>query len=583
MTLSESPHQLLWARRTSIVLLKLVCANLLVWRSVDPDLWGHIQYGEDWMAEGSLPRLASHTYSAPDHRWINHENLSELALAGLHRLGGGHAIVLFRLLSGLTMLSVMIALAVRRGVPAWAAAVCMVPVASGLGEFWLGRPQLASFLCMAALLTIVELAFCEAGSGRLRRPRMLLWCPPLMVVWTNAHGGFAAGLCVLLAIFGIHASRMLLRRDADGWRSVRWLSGIAAASTLAVLFNPYGLELPLWMLESLGQPRPEISEWASVFNGGVAIIPFLALTTLAVTALTTGRQPRDPARLIVLALVAVQAAMHIRHIAFLAILSGFWLPPHLWGAWQRWSAWRQQKTGRDPAADPPLSRGALALIGLEAAMVALLLAGVLTWRVARFGVDRSRYPVSAIAWMAEQDLHGRLIVTFNWAQYALAALQPETTVCFDGRFRTCYPQNIIDMNFDFTNGVHGRFRHRADTSEPPDPARVLRFRDPQLVLLDRTLDQPGIRLMQGVDGWTLLYRDGLAELWGRTSEFGRPDAPRFVPPEDRRIGDEPQRGIAAWPAMPGRSGRMAFVVPPQESNATDLAGDANSHAVPSGV
>jgi hypothetical protein len=549
-----------WIRRIGIALLLLVMANLLSWRFVDPDLWGHIQYGEDWIAEGELPRVASHTYSAVGHQWVNHENLSELVLAYTHRAFGGVGIMVAKLIAGMLLLVTLISLAVRRGIPVWAATVCVLPVASGLGEFWLARPQMASFLCMGVLLTILEFACPPADSKSNARPWMLWLCIPLMIVWANSHGGFAAGLCVLTAILGVNGLALLKTGMSANRRSISFLASTVVLAGAATLINPYGTGLITWMFGSLGKPRPEISEWASVLNGGVAAIPFAVLTVLSVVAMCGTRVRRDLARTIVLALVATQAAMHIRHIAFLAILFGFWMPVHCWSTWQRFLDWRIARTGRDPADDPPLTRNAFAMLGLEATVVGIILAGMLGWRLSNFGVDRSKYPVSAIAFMDQNDLDGRLIVTFNWAQYAIAALSPDTTVCFDGRFRTCYPQQVIDMNFDLTNGIENRSRSRGNSDINPDPARVLEFRDPQLVLLDRTLDRPGTTLMASTSGWTLLYRDQIAELWGRVSEFGSEDTPRFLPRSRRIIGDAPQTGIAAWPALPGRTGRMAFIV-----------------------
>ena len=546
-----------WIRRAGIALLLLVAANLLSWRFVDPDLWGHIQYGEDWIAEGALPRVASHTFSAEGHPWINHENLSELTLAMSHRLVGGRGIMVMKLLAGLGMLLTMMWLAVRKGIPVWAAAVCIVFVASGLGEFWLARPQMASFLGMAALLTVFDFAFPTAENGERPRPQLLWLCVPLMILWTNSHGGFAAGLCVLLTTIAIRTVQVSRSGADNKSQLVRTMMIIGVCCVAATVINPYGTGLHSWMLASLGKPRPEISEWASVLNGGVAAIPFTVLTALTVMAFAATTRKRDPAHMIILSLVAIQAAMHIRHIAFLAILFGFWMPAHCWSAWQRFLACRQQRTGRDLADDPPLTRGAFAILSLEAAVVGLLLTGLLGWRFSNFGVDRSKYPVSAINYMAQNDLQGRLVVTFNWAQYAIAALNPQTTVSFDGRFRTCYPQEVIDMNFDLTNGVRGRFRSRGAT--PPDPARVLEWESPQLVLLDRHLDPAGIELMSQRSDWTLLYRDEIAALWGRTSEFTSTDSPRFLPPSKRMISDAEQAGIASWPAIPGREGRLAFV------------------------
>ena len=72
-------------------------------------------------------------------------------------------------------------------------------------------------------------------------------------------------------------------------------------------------------------------------------------------------------------------------------------------------------------------------------------------RQAKLYVDRGFYPVSAMQYMADHKLSGRVLVTFNWAQYALASFahtDPESRIAIDGRFRTCYPQPGIDMYFD---------------------------------------------------------------------------------------------------------------------------------------
>src|SRR5262245_1210558 len=49
--------------------------------TVDPDSWGHVQYGVDALAAGELPRTATHTFTAQGHPWVNHENLAEVVFA----------------------------------------------------------------------------------------------------------------------------------------------------------------------------------------------------------------------------------------------------------------------------------------------------------------------------------------------------------------------------------------------------------------------------------------------------------------------------------------------------------------------
>ncbi|MDA1231685.1 MAG: hypothetical protein O2856_13005 [Planctomycetota bacterium] len=135
-----------WLHYGILTLLTLVAANLLAWRSIEPDLWGHIQYGEDWIHVGTMPTTASHTYSTPNQPWVNHENLFELAVALGQRTVGGYGLMILKCAAGLWLLWTMVRNASRQAVPALAAAVAMIPVASGLAEFWLMRPQLFSFL-----------------------------------------------------------------------------------------------------------------------------------------------------------------------------------------------------------------------------------------------------------------------------------------------------------------------------------------------------------------------------------------------------------------------------------------------------
>ena len=131
-------------------------------------------------------------------------------------------------------------------------------------------------------------------------------------------------------------------------------------------------------------------------------------------------------------------------------------------------------------------------------------------RLTDFPVDRSFYPVDAIQFMADRQLEGKLVVSFNWAQYSIAALAPDVQVAFDGRFRTCYPQEIVDMHFDFLLGEFGGKRCRSPRSGPVDGSRVLKFGSPDLVLLDRRYEESVAVMQREADKqnpeWVLIYR-----------------------------------------------------------------------------
>ena len=87
-TMTQPPSEpAAWLDRMLRWALLLVCGIALSKGLADPDFWGHVQYGRDVLASG-LPSESNYNYTAVGYRWINHENLAELAFAlGVDRLG----------------------------------------------------------------------------------------------------------------------------------------------------------------------------------------------------------------------------------------------------------------------------------------------------------------------------------------------------------------------------------------------------------------------------------------------------------------------------------------------------------------
>jgi hypothetical protein len=271
-------------------------------------------------------------------------------------------------------------------------------------------------------------------------------------------------------------------------------------------------------------------------------------------ALVGSRRPRDITHFAILCLTLWQACEHRRHIAFFAILFGLWMPIHVGSVWLRLRGKTEEET--DTAAMSPRTRRVLAaalslvVIGMGAALFA---------HNRHIPVRRDSYPVSAFEYITDQNLSGNLIVRFKWAQYAIAAFsvpsdeRPHLKVAFDGRFRTCYPQELIDMYFDFAIGdAPPELRFRSPNSPPVDGSRILDYKNPDLVLIDRAQTYAVKIMEEHQDRWTLLYQDSLAQLWGRAEKYDDPDSPDYVSLSRRVIGDEPQEGKVPWPALPQR-------------------------------
>src|SRR5436305_10729126 len=55
---------------------------------LDPDLWWHLANGRLIVATASIPHLDVYSFSAAGQAWVMHEWLADLAMFGLHQLGG---------------------------------------------------------------------------------------------------------------------------------------------------------------------------------------------------------------------------------------------------------------------------------------------------------------------------------------------------------------------------------------------------------------------------------------------------------------------------------------------------------------
>src|SRR5439155_15687691 len=113
---------------------------------------------------------------------------------------------------------------------------------------------------------------------------------------------------------------------ADGLVIRFALMGVAAIA--ATFINPYGANFHRWLYDDLKVPRPEIVEWRAPELFDAQFLPFWLLLGVAVASVALSRRSRDFTHVTILGLIVWQALTHHRHIAFLAIAGGWWLPLH---------------------------------------------------------------------------------------------------------------------------------------------------------------------------------------------------------------------------------------------------------------
>lgn len=571
-----------WPARLLPAAVLLTAVTVMASNRVDTDLWGHVQYGREALRQGELSRTTTWSYLTTGHLWINHEVLAELALAWTADQFGIIGLTLGKL--ALSVLLVACLIAASRGSGAgWLATAIVVVTAAKTMEFhWHFRPQAITYTLFAVMIAALDWVFRDwRGDWRgwrtllhgeprawplaaARRLNWLLALPPLFVLWANSHGGFAAGLAVLVAYLGLRAVEAWAWWGRAALPLMVTLAGGAVLAILATFLNPYDAELHAWLIADVLPARPEIADWRPLdLLHDPDACGLWVLLGLGAVGLTWSSRRKDFTQLVLLAIILWQAVAHCRHLAFFAILCGCWLAPYLQEVVDRIATGLHEKLSEHAlrlgrtiaprsltAASSPWVIGGL--LGWCAIMAALLIP-----RLGGIPVRRDWYPVAAMQYVHDRGLTGRFLCEFNWAQYAIMCFAEgppagwQSRVAVDGRLRTCYPWETLDVAMDFFMGDPGpEWRNRSPHSPPFQADRALQLNNPDLVLLWREQTH-GVQVMeQHSAGWVLLYQDALAQLWGRRDRYDNPASSDYVPSWQRSISEAPQIGAVDWPALP---------------------------------
>jgi len=457
--------------------------------TADPDLWGHIRFGaEIWRMKG-LEHLDPYAFTTSGTAWVNHEWLIELLFFAIYRLFGDAGLLALKLGIGLLVVIIIGIICRYRGSHPVVLAGVFIPAIAAIAPGFMIRPQLSSFLIFTLYLFILYQYF---DGGR----TWLWWLPVLMIAWVNLHGGFLMGIALLGMVLVWQAIRRLL-----GGRRMKPVMqlGVAFATTLlASLFNPYGYKLHLFLYHSLKIERA-ISEWEPVILLDGSFPAFKLLVVAFALALLTLRKRAlgwETAGLIFLLYAAIK---HQRHIPFFAIM----VCPFL-------VYWGSRGVAALPKLIPQVKLSRVAVGVLAGALVLMgghqTLVGASKYIQAqgRIIVDTGSYPVAAVRFMQKNRFKGNLQLPFEWGEYAIWKLHPDCQVSIDGRFRTTYPEAVIQDHFKSRRAprllLHIADKYGADillTHQNPSTHAAITEQHPR---------------------WLYVYSDPVAAIYIRSSE-----------------------------------------------------------------
>jgi len=108
------------------------------------------------------------------------------------------------------------------------------------------------------------------------------------------------------------------------------------------------------------------------------------------------------------------------------------------------------------------------------------------------------YPVGAVNFMKKQGLSGKILTKFEWGEYLIWELYPQSLVAFDGRYETVYPHEVEDKFAEFINAL-------------PQWRDFLKDYPPDLILLDKRIKVA--ELIGKEPHWRQIYEDASCVLF----------------------------------------------------------------------
>ena len=103
--------------------------------TVDPDLWGHIKFGEDLWQGMALPQSDPYAFTTGGHPWINHEWIAELIFYLTYRYFGDAGLLFGKLGIGLAIVALLWKIcALRRICPLVCGAVMVIAIADAMSR-----------------------------------------------------------------------------------------------------------------------------------------------------------------------------------------------------------------------------------------------------------------------------------------------------------------------------------------------------------------------------------------------------------------------------------------------------------------
>ena len=479
-----------WQTGGVVCLVMSVVAYVACQTFADPDIWGHVKFGQDILQSGSITDRDPYSYLTSGQVWINHEWLTEVIFAAVFALGGSPALILMK--AGLTFLTLGLVYwhllrhslsALRGGIVLMFAVHLVSPAVRFI------RPHTFTYLLFVVTLLLLD----QADRGR----RRWLWGIPIVfALWANLHGGVLAGLAIVIVWSFVHIAAAVYRTHKI-CPSILAFGGSVIVAAIATLLNPYGGRLFHFLVQPATFIRPEITEWQPTNIMSLYGVMYLVFLAMAMAGCLYSRRERRLSPIAVLCCMALAPLLAYRHGPLFGLAIPLLAGEHIGDAWNRWSSKASSVLGKRTEA---WVQRCLAGLAIAAASVALYLSLPYIKCIRIDPVRGISFPARAVAVLGKSGAEGNLAIEFNWGEYAIWHLSPRFKVSLDGRRETIYSDEGRKENLNFAFGIG-------------DWDKLIRDRDTHMALVQKT--RAVFNLLKLTPGWVLVYEDSLSAIFAK--------------------------------------------------------------------
>ena len=318
------------------------------------------------------------------------------------------------------------------------------------------RCHMFTFLFFTILLTILE-------AYRIYNKKILLmFIPPLMLIWVNTHGGCLSGYGILLLyIFGEYLND----------KEIKPYLITLIVSLAAIFINPYGIGYVKYLFSAGLMQRELISEWCSPFAHsnllyGLKFKLYAIFMTLIVffSAKIERFEVKnaDKTKIFLLFTTGYLAIAHTKLIPFFIITASIFLFDDVYKVLTKIRIFKMLTNAENKA---------LYAIIILTALTSLQMGKELKYST----IDNKIYPFSAIEFIKTNNINGNIYVDMTYGSYCAYKLYPQNKIFMDGRYEEVYPVNLLEEEKLF------------ETQDDGNTNSVLNYYKTDLVLLRKKI------------------------------------------------------------------------------------------------